>query len=228
MSDERLDELIAAYALGALDADEAATVERALVDDPDAAAAFDAYLETAAALATGDEPAPAALWARIADETRPAEIVPLRRPSRVLAAMSAAAVAVVAVLGIALFLQRSELSDLRSDPLTAAVDAARGEEGTLVVALTGEVNAEVVLGRDGVGYLVSEDLPPLSSESTYQLWAIVDDRVISAGVLGSAPSVAPFNVDGAAAVDGFALTIEVRGGVVSSEHAPVSLGLVEA
>ena len=103
-----------------------------------------------------------------------------------------------------------------------------GEEGTLVVALTGEVNAEVVLGRDGVGYLVSEDLPPLSSQSTYQLWAIVDDRVISAGVLGSAPSVAPFNVDGAAAVDGFALTIEVRGGVVSSEHAPVSIGLVEA
>jgi anti-sigma-K factor RskA len=228
MSDERLDELMAAYALGALDADEAAAAERALVDDRDAAMAFDAYLETVAALGADDAPAPAALWERIADETRPAQVVPMRRPSRFFAAMSVAAVAVVAVLGISLFLQRSELSDLRSDPLAAAVDATRDQDGTLVVALTGDVNAEVVLGRDGVGYLVSEDLPPLSSESTYQLWAIVDDRVISAGVLGSAPTVAPFNVDGAAAVDGFALTIEVRGGVVSSEQAPVSLGLIEA
>jgi anti-sigma-K factor RskA len=228
MSDERLDELMAAYALGALDADEAAVAERALADDRDAAMAFDAYLETVAALGADDAPAPAALWERIADETRPAQVVPMRRPSRFFAAMSVAAVAVVAVLGISLFLQRSELSDLRSDPLAAAVDATRDQDGTLVVALTGDVNAEVVLGRDGVGYLVSEDLPPLSSESTYQLWAIVDDRVISAGVLGSAPTVAPFNVDGAAAVDGFALTIEVRGGVVSSEQAPVSLGLIEA
>ena len=85
--------------------------------------------------------------------------------------------------------------------LAAAVDETRGQDGTIVVALSGEVNAEVVLGRDGVGYLVSGDLPPLSSESTYQLWAIVDDRVISAGVLGGAPTVAPFNVDGAADVD---------------------------
>jgi len=228
MSDERLDELIAAYALGALDAGEARVVARALLEDPDAAAAFDAYLETAAALGADDTAPPGPLWDRIARDTRPAEIVGLGRPSRFLAGLSVAAVAIVAVLGIALFLQRSELADLRDDPLAAAVNAARGHDGTLVVALTGEVNAEVVLGRDGAGYVVSEDLPPLSSESTYQLWAIVGDRVISAGVLGSAPTVAPFHVDEAAGVDGFALTIEVRGGVVSSEQAPVSLGLVGA
>lgn len=228
MSDERFDDLIAAHALGGLDPEEQAGVERALAEEPEASIAFDIHLETVAALGADDGPPPDALWDRIAAATAPAEVVPLRRAPLMLAALSAAAVAVVSVLGVALYLQRSEITDLRSDPLAAAVDETRGQDGTIVVALSGEVNAEVVLGRDGVGYLVSGDLPPLSSESTYQLWAIVDDRVISAGVLGDAPTVAPFHVDGAAAVDGFALTIEVRGGVVSSEQDPVSLGLVEA
>ena len=77
MSDERFDDLIAAHALGGLDAEEQAAVERALVDDPEAAIAFDIHLETVAALAADDGPAPGALWNRIAAETAPAEVIRL-------------------------------------------------------------------------------------------------------------------------------------------------------
>ncbi len=94
--------------------------------------------------------------------------------------------------------------------------------------MTGEVTAEVVLGEDGTGYLVPGDLPALSDDSTYQLWAIVDERVISAGVLGADPGIAPFHLDTGAPVNGFALTVEVAGGVVSSDQAAVSVGLTSA
>ena len=225
MSDNRLEDLIAAYAIGNLDADETAEVEAAIASDPDAAASFDEYLETAAELGAGLETDlnQVALWNRIAADTKPADVVPLRRSPRILAAVSIAAVSLTAVLGITLFLQRSD-----TPPLTAAVEETRREPGTVVVAMTGDVSAEVVLGDDGIGYLVPTDLPPLSSESTYQLWAIVDERVISAGVFGKNPGIAPFQIDADVPVTGFALTVEIAGGVVSSQNEAVSLGLLDA
>ncbi len=69
-------------------------------------------------------------------------------------------------------------------------------------------------------------MPQLAEDRTYQLWAIVDDRVISAGVMGSDPGVSPFQVVGSLA--GLALTEEIAGGVVTSQEQPVALWLAEA
>jgi len=43
-------------------------------------------------------------------------------------------------------------------------------------------------------------------------------------VLGNKPSVAVFQVDGDMPVDGYALTEEVAGGVVSSQNPPMLVG----
>lgn len=226
-------ELIAAYALGAVSGDERRTVEQAVDADPSLQAELDRHLGTAAALAAGllegGEQASDAVWERIADSIGAprASAAPARRPgfrSRMISIVAAGAVVMTVVLGVAVYRQRSEIDDFRADPLAVALDEAR-REGADEIVLTGDVDARIVLAADGIGYLEGSELPPLPEEETYQLWALVDDRVVSAGVFGPDPDTAPFHVGGD--VTGFALTVEVAGGVVSSEQDPVAIGLLD-
>ena len=73
---------------------------------------------------------------------------------------------------------------------------------------------------DGTGYLTRHTLRPLPADRTYQLWAIIDGEVISAGVLGADPGVVPFRID-PGGFEGFAITEEAVGGVAASENQPV-------
>ena len=58
----------------------------------------------------------------------------------------------VPVLGVALFLQRSEVTDLRADPLAVAVEETREQAGTTVIAMTGyyspDTESATTLGND--------------------------------------------------------------------------------
>jgi anti-sigma-K factor RskA len=225
-------ELLGAYAVDAVTDIERRRIERALESDAELRREADELLAVSAALADdlgADEPAPDRVWTAIATEISPPAAAPAPRRRPVLrwaaAVAGAAAVAVVAVLAVQVFLQRSEISDLRGDPLAAAVEETEELPGAMTITMTGDTTLDVVLGPDGVGYVLGESLPALDADSTYQLWAIVDDRVISAGVLGAEPAISPFRVDGPVA--GFALTVERAGGVVSSEQDPVALGLLE-
>jgi anti-sigma-K factor RskA len=234
MSDrDQIEDLLAAYAIGAVDAEERRAVERALIDDPSLSAVLDRHLATAAALTegllAGDETPPAAVWRRIEGAltagAQPAR--PARRPWRVrtISAVAAVAVAAAAVLAVQVVRQRAELSDLRTDPLALAVEEAR-DAGARPLPLTGEVSAEVVLGADGTGYLIGDALPALDASQTYQLWAVVDGRVISAGVLGPDPAIAAFHVDGD--VSALALTVEIAGGVAVSDQPVVAAAALDA
>ena len=229
--DLEVESLLGAYALDALSLEERRRVEAALAADPELRKIADLLDEVAAELAAaavGDaDRTPAGLWARIAAATTP---IPVSRARgslwrRWLApALAATAVAAAAVLAVVAVGQHTRLIDFEESPLAAAAAAARNQQGSLVVALTGRVPAEVILAADGTGYLLTPDAPALTAEETYQLWAIVGDRVISAGILGPDPEVAAFHVSGEIA--GFALTVEVAGGVVSSEQEPVAVGLI--
>jgi anti-sigma-K factor RskA len=73
---------------------------------------------------------------------------------------------------------------------------------------------------------VTPNLPPLTEDSTYQLWGVVNGEAISLGVLGPQPSVSAFHVDSGVRVEAFAVTEERSGGVVSSENDPTLLGAV--
>lgn len=122
----------------------------------------------------------------------------------------------------------SALSDeLSRGPLLAAADQAMLDPSARQVSLAADgtaASAIIVLMPDGTGYLAEHTLQPLSADRTYQLWALVGGKVISAGVLGSNPGVVPFHID-PEGFEGFAITEEVIGGVESSENDPVVVGL---
>lgn len=240
-----MDTLIPLRALDALEPDERAAVDDAIAADASLAEELADYRAVAALLAEAVEsdapPTPSAgVWqaiSRAVEGDRPprsglAPVVALerrRRWSRVSAAISIAAVAVSVGLAI-------RVIDLEND--STAPDVGRlaaekvlepGAEVLTLAAAEGHEGEEarIVVGADGLGYVVSDTLPALPADRTYQLWVIVpgdeEPRVVSAGVLGNDPDVAQFQTDGD--IVGFAITDEVAGGVPVSAGETVALWL---
>jgi hypothetical protein len=174
-----------------------------------------------------------------------APVVPLRPRRRSFDARTwlvgaAAAVAVVALTAAVVFqsnrignlnnritAQQQEIasldSALQSDPLQFVVAAALTTPDARIANLTAdgtEASMQIVLLPDGTGYVYTDTLSALPDDATYQLWAVVDDRVISAGVLGNDPQVVPFHID-PVGLQGLVVTEEVAGGVAQSESDPV-------
>jgi anti-sigma-K factor RskA len=248
---DELEELLAAYALDAVDADEAAEVERYLRENPRAREEVDRHREVAALLGTSGGPAPEGLWqviaTAIADEERAPEPsgelarvleLPTPRrtvPARVLAGVTAVAAAAVLVLGVALVRQQSEFDDdldriedaMADGAVLQAANAALLDDDTVEVELAsptgGDDHVTLAITDDGQGFLVATELAPLGEDQTYQLWAITDDAVVSAGVLGADPGTRAFAAGDA---QGYAITIERAGGVVSSEQDAYLVGTV--
>lgn len=228
-------ELIPLYALDAIEDTDVAEIESHLLDCETCAAELDAHRAVTAAIVP-DEPAPAHVWDRIQDAiatTGPAGSASVHDFSAERAKRSGpmmwvlgAAAAVALVFGGALVGQRLATNDLNTSAgVLAAAEAAAEAPGSIVSDfLVDDVAvAQVVLGEDGLGYLIPNDsLEALGEDRTYQLWVLTPDQLaISAGVLGSDPGPATFTWTDDFA--GFALTREVAGGVVSSAGDVVSV-----
>lgn len=251
MDHEAIKELLAVYALTAVESHESDLVESHAAQCPECRTELDQHLEVAALLPSSPQFAPATIWDSIAGAigTEPATVpeqaspVPLprnveprrRRWARPLAAAIFAVVAGTAIVQSVrvgqisddLVAQRETVASLSQQierpVLQTAVSQALGDPAAQRVMLGSQSsgsNAIIVLMPDGTGYLAEHTLQPLPADRTYQLWAIVDGRVISAGVLGSKPGVVPFHID-PKGFEGFAITEEVIGGVATSENAPV-------
>jgi hypothetical protein len=220
---EELAELLGAYALDAVDDTdgEREAVRLHLLECARCRAEVAEHREVAALLAHAGEPAPPAVWDRIAaaieGEARPAPQPLLRAVSppsaprtrwwtRPLTGVAAAAVVVIAALGWLAFDANRRLDDLEGDRGVAAAmaDALRDPAST-VVDLEGDVTARAVLD-DGTGYLAVADLPTAPAGRTYQLWGATGDELVSLGVLGGDPAdVVAFE---AGDVDALALSVE--------------------
>jgi hypothetical protein len=240
LSHEAIQDLLAAYSLDAVDADEAAAIELHLRDCPRCRADVSDHREAAGTLATGHGPAPVRVWDNLVAELEAAPPMqlasahPIRRSvlrRRSIHAAVAVAAMVVALLGVRVVQQGQRIDGMQAAledrTILAAALTAQGDphaRKTELRSKTGVVLARAVIGPDGTGYLWSNGLPALGSDRTYQLWAIIGTERISAGVLGISPKVAPFRVAGN--IVGFAITDEVAGGVVASENQPVASGLV--
>ena len=240
MSDQ-LDDSVAAHALNALPEDERGLVETAIVFDEELNSHYEAHRRIAAELVEGfSDVVPAAspnLWDRIALE---AGLVPSPDPSSADATASrsrpdwrrfAPIVAGIAAVLLAVSLTAGLLST-RSEPAGLEALAATSAElpGSMSVALVnptvGTAVADVVVTTDGEGFIDGSALPTLAENRTYQLWAIVGERVISVGIMGNRPETTAFRVEGKLA--GLAISEEVLGGVVVSEQDPVGIWLDEA
>ncbi len=235
-SHEELRDLLGAYALDAVDDLERAAVDRHLSTCADCCAEVDQHLSVAAMMAQADSPLPDGLWDRVRagiSEAEPAPVVQLDSRRKVLPFLSAAAVTVLVAL---VSVQTARLEAARDDLEVSAArlaaietvftegnyqelaNLAAAAPGAVTLALSGEAGAgTVTILPDGTGYLTAESLSPLDDTETYQLWAVQDGKVISAGVFGSNPSVASFHID-RELLEGLVLTAEVAGGVPVSEQ----------
>ncbi len=244
-----IEELLGAYALDAVDPDERARVEAHLVDCASCRAEVDEHLEVVAVLSGSPAKPSGSVWeaiaARTAEAPIPATVVPMprRSASRTWSAtwVSSIAAAVAVILAIGFIAQANRIGDLDAqvsaqteqiatltaaldtDPLVRAATAALDVPGATVANLTGEDAAGamlIVVLPDGTGYVYESTLQDLPDDLTYQLWAVVDGKIISAGVLGNHLDVVPFHLD-PHGLQGLVITREVAGGVSHSEADPV-------
>ena len=232
MNHDDATELLALYALDALEGVEAEGVEAHLTTCPRCASELDSLRGVAAAMGNATETPPAHLWEAIAGRlyetpaeapalASPASVTPIRpRRSRVQVVSWAAAAVLVAVLALALGHANDRAARLQGALAASAkneVLAALVAPGHHLVTLTGPHKvelAQMVTLPDGRAYLVSSRLPALSPSRTYQLWAIVAGRPISVGLLGPRPSLAAVTMSGARA-SVLAITDEPAGGSVA-------------
>ena len=225
-----LDELLGAYALDAVDADERRRVDDYLQVSPRAAAEVQAHREVATMLAFTGMDAPDDLWGRISDEIGElapppgpelAKVMsfddhPTRRRISAVAPwlMSAAAAAVIVFVAVGM----ADSADAPNEPLANAVELARADRDSITTTLVAEVSdasAEAVIDQDGHGYMLARDLPTLPEGQTYQLWGVVEGGdVISLGIFGPNPELESFTIEGS--VEALAITIEQHPGVISN------------
>ncbi len=240
---DEIEELIGAYALDAVDADERAAVEAHLVDCARCRAELAEHLETAAYLSYGGAPAPEALWDRIAaaleepapamrlqvvHDAAPPPVAPARRSRRrPMAVLAAAAAVVVVVMSAVVLHQRNQIdhlnANLSASPLARSAQQAAADPASQHLSLTSPthepITATAVISPSGTGYLTANALPTLAADRTYQLWGETGGKVISLGLLGRSPTLVAFSAHGS--FRGLAVTDEVAGGVATSSRTPV-------
>jgi anti-sigma factor RsiW len=243
-----IEELLGAYALDAVDPDEARMVEEHLLECPRCRAEVAEHREVAALLTSGTSaPVPDGVWDRIAadlgDTPPPVPIevafgqreaqktAARRRPARVLAGLAAAAaVVVVALMGAVLVNQRSEIDRLNGEVAagsdSSVVDLLLDPESQ-VVSLEGDdgaAEARAVVGADGDSVLLAAGLPDLGDGMTYQLWGLPEGResMVSLGVLGADPGLSEFHMEGG--ITTLAITQEPGGGSTQPSSDPLVTG----
>ncbi len=224
---EEVRELLGAYALDALDADERSQVEAHVLTDADARAELHALQLGASWLAQSSERPPEEAWDRIASrldvedltavETVSSNMVELstrRSITRTTARVSAIAAAVLAVVVLVGGVRSAVVDDtnVSDTALAAAARAARTTPGATKLPLRdddGRVAATAVVLPGGTGILTA-DLPTLSDRHTYELWALSDDGSVPLGTFGPGARARVFHADGP--MSGMAVTDEPVGG----------------
>lgn len=249
MSHDELRGLLGVFALDAIDdPDELAEVEAHLALCEECRSEVDAHRSVTAAMADADLSAPSSLWGHIESEldTKATIHVTRRWPVHGLTTI-AAAVAVVAAVGMTTLWAdaNGEVEELRNrvgelvanveeaeaalerDPIDLAVERARASDQAFEVTVGGVIgSSQAIVLPDGYAWLTNVSFEPLDDTQTYQLWAIQDGAVISAGILGPVPGTVAFHVD-ADRLDGLVITVETAGGVVSSSNGAAAAWLAE-
>jgi len=229
--DAETHELIAGYALDALDPDDTARVKRLLEASEEAREELRALSEVAAAMATatsGPTPRPE-LRERILETARAEQqtVVSLeaRRRSRLVPLLGAAA-ALAAVIAVALGLWGAGAARDRDDA-RAALEAQQAANAVLSDPGARSVDLELgdgrlVVGDKGRSVLVLTGLEPAPSGKTYEVWVSDGGTPVPAGLFEGTSGRDVVVVDGTV-YDGsrVLVTVEQRGGVDAPTSQPI-------
>jgi anti-sigma factor RsiW len=210
MNHDELQSLLGAYAVDAVDPDEAAAIDAHLVDCPRCRAEVAELREVAAMLTYSGADAPDGVWDSIAGALQGAppplrlEVQRERRdrwrvPRNIAIGVAAAS---VAVLGIGIIRLRGEVDDLRNNQTTdqaavaIAAERAIGAPDARIARLTGSSGdgAVAVVQPNGQGYLVGTSLPDVGP-SIYQLWGMTSSGTITSLGTIPGPGVYGFSAD---------------------------------
>lgn len=237
MTHEELRDLIPAYALDALEPDEARAVEAHLPACDECREELSTLQAVAAGLAAGVAPIepPAGLRDRVLAAVRP-------RPraiatSRLWTVALAAAAALILILGGISLVQRQRIRTLTAHVGALASRLAAQERVLIVLAsptsrtatLHGSVQANVRFVYDratGQGALVVTDLRDPGAHLVYQLWLVAGQEPESAGVfrpIPGQPIVLPVNADFRRYQ---AVAISVEAGPQGSSAGPTSVPIL--
>jgi anti-sigma-K factor RskA len=226
-----LHDLTAAYALDALDADEAKAYEAHLAQCEPCREELSSLSESATALAWAVDapPPPAALRERIlaAAAAERTNVVPLptRRPWLVRATSAVAAVAACTAVGLGVWatsLSHSVNRERAARAADAGALAILSDPASRRVALDGG-NGIVAVDRSGDGVLVVDRLAPAPSGKTYEAWVIPPGGAATAAGLfeGGGDTTVVRLARSVAHGSMVAVTVERAGGVDSPTHQPV-------
>lgn len=232
---EEVKDLLAAYAIDAVDDDERRAIEEYLATDPEARAEVSGLQHSASFLAHTGGPPPPGVWERLESAIQelhrpdvplpPPRLVPGARAARAPRRWQwiAAAASVVALVFGALWLFGGDNNSGTNDTaaLASAAERAPGARRAKLVDADGTVLAKAVVLPGGRAYLTSE-LPALPAGRTYQLWGVDSRNTISLGVMGRRPNVVAFQAAGHPAA--LAITEERAGGVPVSTNDPTAVG----
>jgi anti-sigma-K factor RskA len=218
-------DLLAAWALDAVDDVDRARVERAIRQDPSLAREARLLVETSARLAESvAAPPPPALRAQVLTAvdsvpqrpaaTYTAAVRPPRRPRpRVATWIVAAAVATMAVIAPSVLAVQQAGRATRAEQQVALFAEALAEPGARILAaeVVGGGQAVAVVSETGAVF-AARGLDDLGSELDYQLWVIDDGTPVSAGVLEVGGGATQLRVDRARPGSTLAMTVEPAGG----------------
>jgi anti-sigma factor RsiW len=241
-SEDPTRELLGAYVLDAVDDVERRRVENLLASDPSARDEVEQLRLVADKLGNAAESAPPAqLWESIqlaidaepvvhqnSGSTEPPSIFSSKRYRSVNKPfLAAAAVLAVFVIGGAIFVGVDKDSDEPNTiaAMTAMANDAASKPGSRTGFLTDPdqtMKVQVVADAQGHGYLMTDPLPALPENETYQLWAANNGTMISLGMLGSNPEMSMVPID--PSVTELALTREPVSGSVAPTSAPMATG----
>jgi anti-sigma-K factor RskA len=239
-SREELRELLGAYALDALDADEREQVDALLLTDADARAELHELEHATAWLGHASLRPPTRAWDAIAaeivddtsddtgDDQHLAPVVPIAGSRRRTWAVAAAAalVLVVAGLGGLATVDRSSGTDTVAERAQNAA-ARTGARRVQLTSADGRWSARAVVLPDGTGYVRGGAMPAVGPDRDLQLWSITPGGPVSAGVMPAGGGWHEFQAPGSTTA--LAVTRERAGGsavptgtpVVSGDLAPV-------
>lgn len=236
-----IQDLLGAYAIDAVEPDEAAAIDAHIADCPRCRNEVAEHREAATLLSFSGAPAPDGVWSSIAasleetpppfELTRPIPLRTRRAPLRMFAAAAAVAAAIIGVLGAQVVRQDhridqlAAISDERGLDQAAAAAAVAPEARTVRLRSDdGSHGVDAVVLPDGQGYLIQPQLPELGRDQTYQLWGVIGAQTISLGVLGDHPTITPFKAAGP--LTALAITAEHTGGAVAPTKAPIVQGFL--
>lgn len=239
LTHDEIQELLGAYAIDAVEAEEATLIEAHLAECPRCRSEVAEHREAAALLSFTGTAAPAGVWTRIAaelEETPPPLMLPRNLPvrrlrMRLFAGAAAAAAIIIGALSVQVIRQNDRIDQLAAisdqrglDQAAAAAAVSPDARRVRLQSNDGSRTVDAVVLPDGHGYLVRADLPRLGSEQTYQLWGVIGAQTISLGVLGDRPTITPFKAAGP--LTALAITAERSGGAVAPTTSPIVQGFV--